>query len=52
MLLECINPENGEPAEPGADGELVITPLQGTGTMVFRYRTGDILRGGLQLEPS
>ncbi len=51
VLLECIDPETGAPAEPGADGELVITPLQGSGTMVVRYRTGDLLRGGLLLEP-
>lgn len=51
VLLECIDPNSGEPAPPGADGELVITPLQGTGTTVVRYRTGDLLRGGLLLEP-
>jgi phenylacetate-coenzyme A ligase PaaK-like adenylate-forming protein len=47
VILECIDPKTGEPAAPGADGELVITPLQGNGSLVFRYRTGDLLRGGL-----
>ncbi|HKE00169.1 MAG TPA: AMP-binding protein, partial [Planctomycetota bacterium] len=51
VLLECVDPTTGEPSKPGEDGELVITPLQGTGSVVVRYRTGDLLRGGLHLEP-
>lgn len=51
VLLECVDPKTGEPTKPGEDGELVITPLQGRGSVVLRYRTGDLLRGGLVHEP-
>jgi len=51
VILECIDPKTGEPTKPGEDGELVITPLQGRGSVVVRYRTGDLLRGGLVHEP-
>lgn len=51
VLLECIDPRTGEPAREGDDGELVITPLQGTGSSLLRYRTGDLLKGGLRREP-
>jgi phenylacetate-coenzyme A ligase PaaK-like adenylate-forming protein len=34
----------------GAPGEIVFTPLDARGTVVLRYRTGDIAEGGLTWE--
>ena len=35
----------------GADGELVYTGISGHGTVVCRYRTGDLVIGGMTWEP-
>ena len=50
-VFEVINPETGEVMPDGEDGELVFTPLQARASTVFRYRTGDRVRGGLRYEP-
>lgn len=50
-IFEVIDPETGEVLPDGEDGELVFTPLQARASTVFRYRTGDRVRGGLQYEP-
>jgi phenylacetate-CoA ligase len=50
-LFEVVDPASGEPAGEGQDGELVYTPLSGHGTVVFRYRTGDLAVGGITWEP-
>ncbi|HEY9712939.1 MAG TPA: phenylacetate--CoA ligase [Chroococcales cyanobacterium] len=42
FLPEIVDPETGEPLEPGAEGELVITTLTKEAIPVIRYRTGDI----------
>lgn len=47
-IFEIINPLSGEVLPPEADGELVYTPLDGRGTTVLRYRTGDLVEGGLR----
>ena len=39
---EIINPETGEVLPEGAEGELVLTPLEKTGLPMLRYRTKDI----------
>ena len=41
---EVIDPDSLEPVNDGALGELVLTPLGRTGSPVFRYRTGDLIR--------
>jgi phenylacetate-coenzyme A ligase PaaK-like adenylate-forming protein len=46
-IFEVIDPDTGEPLPPGTPGELVFTPLDGRGTVVLRYRTGDVIDGGL-----
>lgn len=43
-LPEVIDPNSGEPAQPGDVGELVITTLGRWGHPVIRYRTGDLVR--------
>lgn len=50
-LFEVVDPRTGVPVAEGEDGELVFTPLQGRASTVFRYRTGDIVRGGLRWDP-
>lgn len=43
-LAEVIDTASGEPAAPGAAGELVLTTLGRTGSPLVRYRTGDLVR--------
>lgn len=50
-LFECIDPETGRPVGEGETGELVYSSLSGHGTVVFRYRTGDMAVGGIRHEP-
>lgn len=50
-IFEVVDPETGEVLPEGSDGELVVTPLQSRASCVFRYRTGDIVRGGIRHEP-
>jgi phenylacetate-coenzyme A ligase PaaK-like adenylate-forming protein len=49
-LVEIVNPKTGDPVPPGEPGEIVFTPLDARGTVVLRYRTGDIAEGGLTRE--
>jgi phenylacetate-CoA ligase len=46
-MIELVDPRTGRPVEPGHPGEIVFTPLDARGTVVLRYRTGDIAEGGL-----
>jgi phenylacetate-CoA ligase len=50
-IFEVVNPTTGEVVPDGEDGELVFTPLHARASTVFRYRTGDRVRGGLQYGP-
>ncbi|MGE3166526.1 MAG: phenylacetate--CoA ligase family protein [Planctomycetota bacterium] len=50
-LFEVIDPKSGEILPEGETGELVYTPLDGRGSVVLRYRTGDIVNGGITREP-
>lgn len=49
-LFEVVDPKTGEPLPPGTGGELVYTPLSSRGSVVLRYRTGDIIDGGQVFE--
>ena len=44
FLPEIINPETGDPVEPGEVGELVITTLTKEGIPLIRYRTRDLTK--------
>jgi phenylacetate-CoA ligase len=46
-LVEIIDPKTGRVMPDGYPGEIVFTPLDARGTVVLRYRTGDIAEGGL-----
>jgi phenylacetate-coenzyme A ligase PaaK-like adenylate-forming protein len=50
-ILEVIDPRTGEVRPPGQPGELVYTPLDARGSVVLRYRTGDLIDGGLSYAP-
>ncbi|MEM7146654.1 MAG: AMP-binding protein [Verrucomicrobiota bacterium] len=50
-IVEIIDPESGEPLPHGSPGEIVYTPIDGRGTVVLRYRTGDFIDGGLVHTP-
>ncbi|WP_243838858.1 phenylacetate--CoA ligase family protein [Prosthecobacter fusiformis] len=45
--IELVDPRTGKPVEPSHPGEIVFTPLDARGTVVLRYRTGDIAEGGI-----
>jgi len=49
-LVEIVDPKTGEPVEDGMPGEVVYTPLDARGTIVMRYRTGDLAEGGISWE--
>ena len=49
-FIEIIDPETGQVVPDGKPGEIVFTPLDSRGTVVLRYRTGDIAEGGLTWE--
>ena len=50
-IFEIVDPETGESLPLDRDGELVYTPLTGRGTTVLRYRTDDLVEGGIATGP-
>jgi phenylacetate-coenzyme A ligase PaaK-like adenylate-forming protein len=50
-IVELVDPETGTPVGPGETGELVYTDLVGRGSCIIRYRTGDLIVGGITYEP-
>lgn len=50
-VFEVVDPETGRVLGDGETGELVYTPIDGHGTVVCRYRTGDMAVGGITWEP-
>jgi phenylacetate-CoA ligase len=46
-VFEVVDPKTGEPRGEGEPGELVYTPIDARGSVVIRYRTGDVISGGL-----
>jgi phenylacetate-CoA ligase len=49
-IIEVVDPESGKVLSPGQTGELVVTNIDSRGSVVLRYRTGDILTGGYSLD--
>jgi phenylacetate-CoA ligase len=43
-VLEIINPDTGEPAQPGEEGEVILTNLDAQGSPVIRFSTRDKAR--------
>jgi phenylacetate-coenzyme A ligase PaaK-like adenylate-forming protein len=50
-IVEIIDPKTGIVQPEGSPGEIVYTPLDARGTVLLRYRTGDVIDGGLSYEP-
>lgn len=50
-LIEIVDPVTGKPLGEGETGELVYTGLVGRGSCVLRYRTGDLIVGGMTYKP-
>jgi phenylacetate-coenzyme A ligase PaaK-like adenylate-forming protein len=50
-IVEVVDPKTGIALPEGEPGELVYTPLEARGSVVLRYRTGDIIEGGLVYSP-
>jgi phenylacetate-CoA ligase len=50
-FVEIIDPETGERVPDGRPGEIVLTHLDSRGTIVLRYRTGDLIEKGITREP-
>lgn len=50
-IVEVVDPDTGQVLGEGETGELVVTNLDARGSVVLRYRTGDLLVGGLTTEP-
>lgn len=44
LIPEVLDPRTGEPVGPGAEGELVVTPLHRRGMPLIRFNTGNIVR--------
>jgi phenylacetate-coenzyme A ligase PaaK-like adenylate-forming protein len=50
-VFEVVDVESGRVLGEGETGELVYTPIDGHGTVLCRYRTGDLAVGGITSEP-
>ena len=50
-IFEIIDPATGEVKDDDEDGELVYTSLDSRASVMLRYRTGDIVKGGITHEP-
>jgi phenylacetate-CoA ligase len=50
-IVEIVDPKTGAIQLPGKPGEIVFTALDARGTVVLRYRTGDVTDGGITYEP-
>jgi phenylacetate-coenzyme A ligase PaaK-like adenylate-forming protein len=50
-IVEVVDPKTGIAMPPGEPGEIVFTALDSRGSVVMRYRTGDLIDGGLIHEP-
>jgi len=46
-IVEVVDPKTGVAVPSGEPGEIVFTPLDSRGSVVLRYRTGDLIDGGL-----
>lgn len=50
-IIEIIDPVSGQLMPDGQGGEIVYTPIDARGSVVVRYRTGDMIDGGIHYEP-
>ena len=50
-VFEIIDPQSGEVRGEGEDGEIVYSNIDARGSCVLRYRTGDMVKGGIVYSP-
>lgn len=50
-IFEIVDPDSGQVKSEGEDGELVYTNIDARGSCLMRYRTGDLVKGGIKYEP-
>lgn len=50
-VIEIIDPESGYRLDPGESGEVVYTTLDWRGSVLLRFRTGDLVKGGIDRSP-
>jgi len=50
-VMEIIDPDSGKRLGEGESGELVYTALEWRGSVLLRFRTGDLVEGGLDFSP-
>ena len=50
-FVEVIDPETGQRVGENQAGEIVFTQLDARGTIVLRYRTGDLIEKGISYAP-
>ncbi|MEM9017480.1 MAG: AMP-binding protein [Verrucomicrobiota bacterium] len=50
-IVEVIDPDTGVVLGDHEPGEIVFTPLDSRGSVVLRYRTGDLISEGITHEP-
>ena len=50
-VVEIVDPATGLLRDLDSDGEIVYTPICGRGTSLLRYRTGDLVEGGIKTGP-
>lgn len=46
-ILEIIDPDTGKRRSEGEDGEIVYSSLDWRGSVLLRFRTGDLVKGGI-----
>lgn len=51
ILVEIVDPDSGEVLGENQKGEVVVTHLDSRGTVLLRFRTGDIATEGITYEP-
>ncbi len=49
-IVQCIDPKTGEVVGEGEKGEFVYTPMEGRGSVILRYGTGDMAVDGIVWE--
>ncbi len=50
-IIEIVNPETGKAVPDREPGEIIYTPLDSRGSVILRYRTGDVISGGITYQP-
>jgi phenylacetate-CoA ligase len=50
-VMEIVDPESGTRLGEGEDGEIVYTALEWRGSALLRFRTGDLVKGGIDYSP-